>query len=146
MKPQLSTLRDRIRAVPKRWRKQYETSPYWTKPFSWGRPAREVAEALEALDTATCSAADIDAVMGIANGHSWCAVSCNGCEKSVHDDVVFVGDEPDYESSSATLCVSCLREALALTEHADERSFCTCHVTDYSAAPIHAAGCPRFAP
>lgn len=121
MKPSLSTLRDRIRAVPGRFRCQYEKSSYWDRPF--GRPhghqlaPREIAQALDALDTETCTEADVDAVMGVTKpGSGWCASRCDGCEANTSGTLVFVGDAPDYESSSASLCVPCLREALALVE------------------------------
>lgn len=40
------------------------------------------------------------------------------CEKA--DNVVQIGEEPDYESSTAKICEPCLRKALALIEEAKE--------------------------
>ena len=52
-------------------------------------------------------------VVAIA-GPSWAADPwCNGCDRAV-PVVVQVGQEPDYESSTANLCVDCLRAALDL--------------------------------
>jgi len=38
---------------------------------------------------------------------------CSACKKLVCD-AVEVGEEPDYESQTATLCHDCLREAVSL--------------------------------
>ena len=42
---------------------------------------------------------------------------CDACGEVV-DRVVTVGEEPDYESSTATLCRTCLVEALAVLDAA----------------------------
>lgn len=55
---------------------------------------------------------DPDKVSAILSS-GWCTHSCSACgeESSV---TVQVGDEPDYESSTAWLCPPCLRAAVAL--------------------------------
>jgi len=40
-------------------------------------------------------------------------LACDGCGEP-HDALAEVGEEPCYESRTATLCAACLRQALAL--------------------------------
>jgi len=52
---------------------------------------------------------DVDRVIGNA---SWTRLHCDGCGESV-DAVITVGQEPDYESATASLCPKCMAEAVA---------------------------------
>lgn len=53
---------------------------------------------------------DVDAVIGNA---TWTACVCTECECAAQS-VVRVGEEPDYESSTAWLCKQCVEQALNL--------------------------------
>lgn len=53
---------------------------------------------------------EVDEVIG--NG-SWTSLRCDECKRQV-EAAVMVGDEPDYESNTAWVCVDCLKKALDL--------------------------------
>jgi hypothetical protein len=52
----------------------------------------------------------------IGNG-SWTRLKCDECGKEVQATIE-VGQEPDYESATANLCIDCLRKALEKFEGA----------------------------
>ena len=59
---------------------------------------------------------DPDAVDAIIGNDSWTRVpDCDECKREVAA-VVEIGEEPDYESATARVCVDCLRAALAIGE------------------------------
>ena len=105
MKPQLVTTRREIRTVVERWRRQYPEGQCHAR-------MEETYERLLRLDLETCSAEDVNAAIG---NNSWTHIDCDGCGQDV-GAAVTVGQEPDYESSTATLCKSCLLAALKLME------------------------------
>lgn len=51
---------------------------------------------------------DVDRFIG--NG-SWTRLTCHECDKEV-DQVIELGQEPDYESYTARICLSCLSKAI----------------------------------
>jgi len=71
------------------------------------REKSKVAEALDALNKETASIQDVEAIIG--NG-SWTRLTCDECSSEV-DAVIRMGQEPDYESSTALLCFSCVKKA-----------------------------------
>lgn len=96
------TTRDCIRNIAKRWSLQYSSS-YWAKDHDKQR----IGAALASLDKETATAADVAAIIG---NSSWTKLECDECGKTV-DAVVEVGHEPDYESSTARLCLPCVQTA-----------------------------------
>lgn len=72
--------------------------------------ARAGLKALEALDPETCSAADVNGVLG-----STCYFTshCSECNHEV-SDVVSLGYDDEYECAAAVICKSCLEKALSL--------------------------------
>lgn len=59
---------------------------------------------------------DRDAVDRIIGNDSWTSVDpCSECDKP-SDVIVRLGQEPDYESSTAWVCPACLRAAIKLAE------------------------------
>jgi hypothetical protein len=57
---------------------------------------------------------DPDAVDAIIGNNSWTMVpQCYECRKRPAS-VVWIGEEPDYESSTTWVCEDCLKKALAL--------------------------------
>lgn len=104
MKPRLITERELIRGVARRWAEQY--GPRWDRHDAH---KREIYDRLLKLDPETCSAADVAAIIG---NSSWTHIGCNGCGNDV-TSAVEVGAPRDYDSSTATLCADCVREALA---------------------------------
>ncbi len=55
----------------------------------------------------------------IIGNKSWTRNSCNECGEDVFA-VVQLGEEPDYESATAKVCVNCLNTALALIEQTNK--------------------------
>ena len=94
----LITERTQIQDIAARWRAQYP------------RDRQEIAQKLDALDE-NSTADDVAAIIG---NRTWCQPStCNDCG-AVADVAVQVGEEPDYESRTATLCLACVEKALSL--------------------------------
>lgn len=73
-----------------------------------GRTAAQLKQQLEALG-ADPHPDDVDRIAG----KSWTWIRCNECEEQV-DKVVQLGNEPDYESSTAWICENCIAKALLL--------------------------------
>lgn len=55
---------------------------------------------------------DVDAVYGCKRT----TIQCNECKSENSLVVARLGDEPDYESSTAWICLDCLRKAVAACE------------------------------
>lgn len=53
---------------------------------------------------------EVDRVIG---NNSWTVCQCSECRKYV-EEMVQVGEDPDYESSTAEICFDCLKKALEL--------------------------------
>jgi hypothetical protein len=101
-KANLVTQRDLIRDIVKRWEEQYGKRPP-------EKDKADILERLKALDRKTCNAEDVARAIG---NTSWTELRCDGCRKYV-TEAVTVGEEPDYESSTADLCRDCVAEAAA---------------------------------
>lgn len=103
----LITERTQVQDVAARWAISFPPDG------RYGRDAEKlaIAKALAELDTETATAADVAAIIG---NDSWCRrPTCHECGMVV-DVAVQVGEELDYESSTATICVECLQKALAM--------------------------------
>ncbi len=79
----------------------------WIKQYGTDRDG--VASRIEALGPTP----DPDAVNKIIGNDSWTYCKCDECEQE-SEFVVEVGQEPDYESSTARLCGECVRRAMAI--------------------------------
>lgn len=103
------TRREIIKSVPSRFMSQY--SRYSDdKPLPWTagvESKREMFERLRALDTDTCTAEDVGAIIG---NDSWTSLDCSECGQSC-DAVVRIGDEPDYDARWVDVCSDCLGKA-----------------------------------
>ena len=85
------------------WRKQYQFRGGWEY---YGGDKEATYDALLALGANP----DPDAVdKAIGNKH-WTSCHCDECGKDV-EAVIEVGQEPDYESSTAQLCLTCIYDA-----------------------------------
>lgn len=103
---QLLDERHQVRTVAQRWRAQYGGGSYGAD-----RRGRMVGDELAALDVETATAADVAEIVG--NG-SWVGKNiCNACKAETWD-AVQLGEPPDCESSTVTICADCLRSALRL--------------------------------
>jgi hypothetical protein len=113
----LTTQRDLIRAVAARWRQQYEPFTNDDKPLFSVRngyrqpiPKKAIAEKLDALDKETATAAEVAEIIG---NESWTRLTCDECGKDT-DALLTVGQEPDYESHTASLCRSCVERSSSI--------------------------------
>ncbi len=100
---ELQTVRERVLSA----------EPWLAGNEATGRPEvvarmRRVA----ALNYETATVADLAAA-----GDVYPPIHCNGCGNGVWS-AVEVGDEPDYESATATLCRECVLEAAKLIQEA----------------------------
>lgn len=103
----LITERTLVRDVATRWANAYpKAGPYGRDPQK-----QAITKALAALDAEIATAADVAEIIG---NDSWCErPKCHECGETV-DAAVQVGEELDYESNTATLCMACLQNALEL--------------------------------
>jgi len=107
----LTTQRDRIRTVAERWRETYEPFTDDRPRFSWRTGmvspplnTRQIAEQLDALDPETATDEEVNVIIG---NDSWTRLTCDECDEDV-DAVLTVGEEPDHESHTASLCRTCV--------------------------------------
>lgn len=106
----LITERARIREVLTKHKQSYKRD----YRFFDGRQAGEVQDALSLLDLETCPA---EAVSEIIGNQSWVTPHhCNECGADDGRPTMQLGEEPDYESSTAWVCIKCLRAAVSLME------------------------------
>ena len=103
------TEREQLRGVASRWREAYPREGR----IVGDKSTKRIQDQLDALDVETATAADVAAIIG---NKLWvCAPTCNECGEDSWD-AVELGEPPDYESATATICADCLRKALALIE------------------------------
>lgn len=96
--------RDIIKGVSKAWDNQYRTYGCERKTA--------IGERLKDLDLKTCSAKDVDEVIG--NG-SWTTNACDLCGEE-NERLLRIGDDPDYEARFVDICGTCLDVAKAKLE------------------------------
>lgn len=101
----LITERDRLRSVAQRWRDLYQTGRYGVDKLT-------IARQLNALNGETVEAAVVEQIIG---NDSWTAVACHECGQRV-TTAMQMGEEPDYESHTATLCHACLVHAVEVMD------------------------------
>ena len=94
--------------VVKRWAVQYPLDGHYGNDAE----KQDILKKLRALPKGT-HPDEIDAAIG--NG-SWTDLTCDDCGASTLDVVIQIGQEPDYESSTALVCRDCLEKALRLTD------------------------------
>lgn len=98
----LITRQSLVRDVLVRWNDQYK------EPNANQAGIRDRLATLLEYDTATPD--EVDAIIG---NFTWTRTVCDGCG-AINRTVIQLGEEPDYESSTATICVPCLGAAVAL--------------------------------
>ena len=103
---ELLSERNQVRTVANRWRRQYGAGTY-----GGDKRVRMVGNELAALNAETATAAEVAEIVG--NGSWVCKNICHECGAETWD-AVQVGQPPDYESCTATICADCLRAALRL--------------------------------
>jgi hypothetical protein len=112
-KPLLITRRTRAGTAVDHWRRQYIG-----EPGSRWQPSQQHADIYARL-LALGPDPEPEAVDRAIGNESWTDPgSCDGCKEKA-PALVRVGEEPDYESSTAALCRACLREAMSLLPEGD---------------------------
>ena len=94
------TQRQLILGVADRWHKQHQCYGQDTHKSS-------IYHELHELDKSTASVEDVARIIG---NTSWCELKCDECNQYV-DVVIRLGEEPDYESNTVNVCMSCLKKA-----------------------------------
>ena len=121
---QIITQRDIIREAPERWRAQYCSSGQWDRErvlmffgavTGQNRSREVVFNALQKLDLATCSAGEVDAIVG---NTSWTDLKCDECGNRRCKLVIQLGEPPDYDSRTVHVCPDCLRQAADVLDFA----------------------------
>ena len=106
----LITIRSQILSVIDRFKEQYGNrfkEKRIDRDETWG----DVYNKLNNLDLETTTAKDVEYIMGNC---SWaCPKECNECNKRVNE-VIEIGQEPDYDSATVLVCEDCLKKALNL--------------------------------
>lgn len=103
MKPELITIRSKIKGVVKAWQLQY---PVKTAEHD----KIYILKQLKKLNLNICNEKDIADIIG---NTSWTSLVCDSCDKKV-GALVVVGDSPDYDSRTAWMCKKCLIKAIKL--------------------------------
>lgn len=119
----LTTQRDLIRIVAKRWRDTY--SPFKGElpifsvrnGFIAQKSKEQIANELDALDRETATPADVEAIIG--NG-SWTRLTCDECKNDV-DTILTVGQNPDYDDRSTDLCLYCVNKAFLFVSRGEKK-------------------------
>ncbi|MCK9568802.1 hypothetical protein M0R72_07675 [Candidatus Pacearchaeota archaeon] len=102
---ELVTIRSQIRDVAARFAAQY------THNGKIGLEASKIVKELRKLNVETATPEDVANIIGNSD---WVKqFNCDECG-APNDVLVEAGEEPDYDSQTALLCASCLREALTL--------------------------------
>lgn len=100
--------REQVRGVSARWQAQYRN--YHSNPQDEAEK-RAIGARLAALNVEKATAKD---VLGIVGNASWVGpAACDECGHKSWSSVV-LGEPPDYESHTATICLRCLRKAVKL--------------------------------
>lgn len=109
--------RDMIRSVADRWKTQWRHLGYKmdARVYHIGsrmdKSRKQILDELQTLDTETCSKKEVDDIIG---NESWTrGDTCNECKRP-SDILIQVGEEPDYESRTASICPECLKAAMSL--------------------------------
>lgn len=103
---------DKIEDVADRWRRQYQRNDdgggiRWNGIID-ARGSEAIWRELTALP-ATATYQDVDRVIGT---QGWATFWCDVCHDYV-PEAVQIGDEPDYESDTVTLCLACYDTMIA---------------------------------
>ena len=88
--------------APRRWAEQYSNTK--------NKGHQKIRIELMSLAAEKITPEAINAVIG---NQSWTRVTCDECGAEP-ECVVEIGQEPDYESSTAHVCLDCLQSAVAL--------------------------------
>lgn len=86
---------------------------YGLETYGADKRGRSIGKELLALDPETATRSEVNKIIG--NGAWVSEVTCGECGKQTWD-IVEIGEEPDYESATAYICIDCLKKAVNLIE------------------------------
>lgn len=100
--------REQVKGIIKKWQAQYGTNKE-----SMRSDKREILEGLEdLLDVEFSTKEDVERIIG---NDAWIRPNeCDECGNKSWEPMVEVGEELDYESKTATVCLECLLKAVEL--------------------------------
>ena len=87
---------------------------YGTGTYGADKRGRNIGEELLALDSETVTGSEVNKIIG--NGAWVSETKCDECGKQTWD-IVEIGEELDYDSSTARVCLDCLKKAVHLIEN-----------------------------
>ena len=105
----------KIASTADRWMAQYFSDNSWRQAIGGKTPRQEQYELLKEAHTE-------DRIAEIIGNSKWTEIVCHECEKDV-ELVVLLGEEWDYESNTAQICLECLERALALASGREEERY-----------------------
>lgn len=116
---EITTQRDLIRGLSKRWRDQYEPFKDDRPPFSVRNGhqkllnKKDIADKLDDLDVESATPEDVAAIIG---NESWTRLTCDECGKDV-DAVLTLGRGKGKggESRTASICQACTQKAASIS-------------------------------
>ena len=100
----LETKQTILEKLPSRYERQYQTN---SKLFD-GRWSDDILKELKAESPLT-----EERVKSILKNSGWTDNTCDECGKDVLA-VVQLGEAPDYESNTASICIDCIKKAFVL--------------------------------
>lgn len=100
------TKKAKMESVARTYRAQYSGNSILRD----GKSTDDIYNALVALNPKT-----EDAIAEIIGNRSWTANHCNECGKD-SDALIQIGQDEDYESSTAWICRDCLSKAIAMID------------------------------
>jgi hypothetical protein len=108
----LESKRERLQTVAQRFKEVYGTVGMLAR-----YPERaETIRQLEALNPESSTPLQVEKIIG---NRSWTdPTSCSECRSQDGRAVVRLGEDPDYESSTAWICLECLEKAMELAREA----------------------------
>jgi len=100
----VTTKKQILKNLPKHWRQSYPKG----RDLASGKNSDKIYIALVNEKELTEERAN-----EIIGNDSWTRNSCDECGEDV-EVTVMVGEEPDYESRTASICINCLNKAVEL--------------------------------
>jgi hypothetical protein len=113
---QVITRQTQANGVVERWAHQYPVSA------NYGNDKQKILRELKELGDVPSP----DAVNTVIGNESWTKTECNQCG-AVNALVVRVGQEPNHDSYTASLCKACLEKALALVNEQEKLALISKH-------------------
>jgi len=105
---------ERAQLAYSRWQSTYQSG----YKELWGSDKEKIGSQLRDMREAAMDGAPLtpEMVNEVIGNTSWTSVECDECGKQV-ESAMMVGQEEDHDSRTATICLLCLKKAVALLEN-----------------------------